>query len=197
MVLLEYFQKGITYQEYMDAFEHAVASKRTSGHIQTEELAHYTQLNLTRMRRIYKHTELLPSFIDALDSVQQRVYIICLTEFWCGDAAQNLPVIELAAEKNKNITIKYLFRDENEELMGQYLTYGGKSIPKYILLDGAGNEIANWGPRPSTVQREMENLKATKATKEQMIETIQKWYNADKTFSLQQEWMVLFSKLIA
>jgi hypothetical protein len=194
MVLSEYFEKGITYQEYMAAFEHAVASKRTSGPIQTEELAHYTQLNLTRMKRIYKHTSLLPAFIGAVSLVQQRINIICLTEFWCGDAAQNLPVIELAAEQNKNITIRYLFRDENEDLMGQYLTNGGKSIPKYILLDGGGNEIANWGPRPAKVQQEMENLKSMKATKEEMIETIQKWYNADKTFSLQQEWMVLFSK---
>jgi len=194
MVLSEYFEKGITYQEYMDAFGHAVASNRTSGHIQTEELAHYTQLNLTRMKRIYKHTNLLPSFVEAVNLVERRINIICLTEFWCGDAAQNLPVIELAAEKNKNITVRYLFRDENEELMGQYLTNGGKSIPKYILLDGAGNEMANWGPRPSEVQQEMENLKAIKATKEQMIETIQKWYNTDKTVSLQQEWMALFSK---
>jgi len=157
-------------------------------------LAHYTQLNLTRMKRIYKHIELLPSFIEVLNLIERRINIICLTEFWCGDAAQNLPVMELAAQKNNDITIKYLFRDENEELMGQYLTNGGKSIPKYILLDGAGNEIANWGPRPAKVQQEMESLKAMKASKEQMIETIQKWYNADKTVSLQQEWMVLFSK---
>ena len=42
MTLPEYFDKGIGYTEYLAAFEAAVAGKRTSGHIQTEDMARYT-----------------------------------------------------------------------------------------------------------------------------------------------------------
>ena len=35
-------------------------------------------------------------------------------------------------------------RDENEELMNQYLTNGNKVIPKVIALDEDGQEVAVW-----------------------------------------------------
>lgn len=43
-----------------------------------------------------------------------------LTEGWCGDAAQNLPVINKIAEENPNINLKLVLRDENLELMDEF-----------------------------------------------------------------------------
>jgi len=194
MNLSEYFEKGVTYQEYMAAFETAVAEKRTSGPIQTPEYAHYTELNLHRMKRLYKHTALSPEFLDVLGRVDQRIDIICITEFWCGDAAQNVPPIQLAVEKSDRLRISYLFRDENLPLMDRYLTNGGRSIPKYILFDAAtGAEIKNWGPRPHEAQELMNRLKAENVTKEALVEELQKWYNNDKSVSLQREWTTLLT----
>src|SRR5699024_10093403 len=44
------------------------------------------------------------------------------------------------------IPVKILPRDENLELMDQYLTNGNRTIPKFIFIDEAGREIATWGP---------------------------------------------------
>lgn len=195
MTLQEYFNKGISYEEYMAAFEHAVESKRTSGPIQTEELIHYTELNLVRSRRVFKHSKLLPELVDALQRFTRKINIICFTEIWCGDSSQILPVVELIARESPNIQIKYLFRDENLPLVDMYLTNGGRGIPKYILLDEAGNEMATWGPRPANAQQLVMDLKATQTPYEEMKETVQRWYNADKTISLQQEWIALLSKI--
>lgn len=194
MNLSEYFEKGVTYQEYMAAFETAVAEKRTSGPIQTPEYAHYTELNLHRMKRLYKHTDFLPEFLRMLEGLDKKLNIICITEFWCGDAAQCVPPLQLASEKTDKLQIRYLFRDENLPLIDQYLSNGGRGIPKYILLDAAtGAEVSHWGPRPHGAQEVMVRLKAENATKEVAVEEIQRWYNNDKSVSLQKEWITLLT----
>ena len=46
-----------------------------------------------------------------------------------------------------------LLRDQNLELMDQYLTNGtSRAIPIFVFIDQNGNERAVWGPRAETVQ---------------------------------------------
>ena len=58
-----------------------------------------------------------------------------LTEGWCGDAAQVLPVINKIASLSDFIDLKIILRDEHEELMNKFLTNGSKSIPKLVAID--------------------------------------------------------------
>ena len=41
----------------------------------------------------------------------------------------------MAKESGENIELKIVLRDENEELMNEFLTNGSRSIPKLIVLD--------------------------------------------------------------
>lgn len=196
MELGAFFKKGISYEAYTAEFAKAVEEKRTSRPLQNEELTHYTELNFRRSSRIYKHTALLPELLEAAQAIEKPVDVIVLTEFWCGDAAQNIPVIELLAEQSGKLNLRYLFRDENLELMDQYLTKGGRSIPKLIFMHAdSGNEILNWGPRPAEAQRVVEELKAKEMPKAEFLEAVQRWYNADKTISLQRELVDLLVRL--
>ncbi|UJL45144.1 thioredoxin family protein [Virgibacillus sp. NKC19-16] len=78
---------------------------------------------------------------------------IVLTEDWCGDAMMNTPVLLRLAEKS-DIDVRMLLRDQNLELMDQYLTNGkSRSIPIFIFIDEHGNEVAKWGPRADKVQQ--------------------------------------------
>lgn len=198
MTLREYFEKGITYQEYMEAFAHAVESKRTSGPIQTEDLIHYTELNLVRSKRVFKHSKLVDEILLTLGNLPRKINVVCITEFWCGDSSQVAPAVELIAEHSPQLEIRYLFRDENLHLIDLYLTNGGRSIPKYILFDAeTGAEIATWGPRPAAAQQLVLDLKATDTPYEELKETVQRWYNADKSVSIQQEWIKLLQYGIA
>ena len=52
-----------------------------------------------------------------------------------------------------NLDIHTVYRDENLELMDQYLTNGGRSIPVYLLLNKDGEVISKWGPRAEMVQK--------------------------------------------
>ncbi len=61
-----------------------------------------------------------------------------------------------------NIEMSLLIRDENLELMDQYLTNGtARAIPIFIFIDKDGNEQAVWGPRAPKVQELVTSMRAT------------------------------------
>ena len=191
--LADLFQNGTerkiySYSDYMLLMELVVMEQRTTGPKQSEELNDYTKLNLHRMQRLNKTVVLSESLKIAVSQIQFPQTWYVMTEAWCGDAAQNIPVLAAVAKLNPLVDLQLLLRDENPDLMDLYLTNGGKSIPKLIAVDGAFNEIFNWGPRPAGAQHMMEEYKKNpvKSYKE-FGEDIHKWYAADKTLSVQKE----------
>ena len=191
--LADLFQNGTerkiySYSDYMLLMELVVMEQRTTGPKQSEELNDYTKLNLHRMQRLNKTVVLSESLKIAVGQIQFPQTWYVLTEAWCGDAAQNIPVLAAIAKLNPLVDLQLVLRDENPDLMDLYLTNGGKSIPKLIAVDGAFNEIFAWGPRPAGAQHMMEEYRKNpvKSFKE-FAEDIHKWYAADKTLSVQKE----------
>lgn len=181
-------ETAYSYADYMLLMEKVVLENRTTGPKQSEDLAFYTKLNLARMQRLNKKVELNEDLKAKVIQIEipQTWYI--LTEAWCGDAAQNIPVLAAAALPNPLITVKLLLRDENPELMDAYMTNGGRSIPKLIAVDVDFNELFTWGPRPAGANELMLAYKANPVqTLKEFVEDIQRWYIADKTKSMQKE----------
>ncbi|MGJ9457469.1 thioredoxin family protein [Oceanobacillus sp. CF4.6] len=83
---------------------------------------------------------------------EKNLRAIVLTEDWCGDAMLNIPIL-LKLSEASGIQVRMLLRDQNLELMDQYLTNGkSRSIPIFIFIDEDGNEVAKWGPRATKIQ---------------------------------------------
>ncbi len=79
--------------------------------------------------------------------------LLALSEDWCGDAVNILPVVSRLAERLPNLDLRVLARDENLDIMDAHLTNGtSRSIPIVILLDEDFAERAWWGPRPRPMQ---------------------------------------------
>lgn len=102
--------------------------------------------------RIYEQFEVPADdeFIEILKD--EKPHILVITEDWCGDAMMNNAIVRKIAEA-ANLDIRTVYRDENLELMDQYLTNGGRSIPVYLLLNKDGEVISKWGPRAEMVQK--------------------------------------------
>ncbi|HLS09685.1 thioredoxin family protein [Lentibacillus sp.] len=84
---------------------------------------------------------------------EKNLRVIVLTEDWCGDAMLNIPILLRMAEQS-NLPVRLLLRDQNLELMDQYLTNGkSRSIPIFIFIDEDGKEVAKWGPRAEKIQQ--------------------------------------------
>lgn len=181
-LITEGLKKGISYSEYRSLVSKLVEENSTTGNEKTGALANYTMLNDRRMKRWDKTVKLSDNTVEKIKSYDKKVSWLVLTESWCGDAAHIMPVINKVAELNSNIDYKVVLRDENDALMNQFLTNGGKAIPKLIMIDSETNEVMHtFGPRP-TVATEMVNIYKTdhgQLTPE-FKEDLQRWYNKDK-----------------
>lgn len=181
--------QGITYEDYVAQSKEFAKTGKTSGPDQAENLIHFTKLNASRMRRIYKTTPLKEELIDFLAASNRQYVWRVFTETWCGDAAQSLPVLEKVAEAAENVELKVYFRDADPELFENYLTNGTKSIPKLVAFDReSGEELGTWGPRPAALQAMvMANKTAPSKPYAEFAEDMQRWYNEDKGNLIQTE----------
>jgi hypothetical protein len=195
MEMKQYVDRSMTFTEYVDLLDELFEKGLTTGSKQGEEMLAYAGLNRQRMKRIEKTAVLNTETIDTLKAVDQKMIWLIITEGWCGDAAQNIPVIEKIAAENINIETRYILRDENPELIDQFLTNGARSIPKLIALDAETFEVfGTWGARPFLAQDLYNEMKAQGLEKPLMMENLQRWYNADKNQSIQAEFVELVKK---
>lgn len=192
----KHLETAYTYTEYRTMLDELLARNQTTGTKQTPELVHYAKLNIQRMHRWDKTAVLNKSLIEKLKLVKDKWIWLVLTEGWCGDAAQSIPVIAKMAAVNENIYLKLLLRDENPEIMDQYLTNGTRSIPKLICLQAETlTEIGTWGARPAVLQEIVIAYKKNpQIPYSEFTETIHAWYARDKAEHLQHEFEELIMK---
>ena len=127
--------KSISFNDFYELNQRYALEGKTSGSEQSEQFVEYTKLNMTRMKRIMKTTEVIDELAVLVKAIEEPITWLVITETWCGDSAQNLPVIAKIAELNPLISIRILFRDENPEVLDQYLTNGSRSIPKLVAFE--------------------------------------------------------------
>lgn len=170
-----------------------VANNRTTGPNQTVSLIDFTTLNLRRMTRLNKTLKLTDSLKDKLANRDEAQRWVVISEAWCGDAAQNLPILNLIAESSDKIQLDIILRDENEDIIDAFLTNGGRSIPKLIALDENNNVLFTWGPRPQRAQDMFtEHKKHPEAqTNEEFKLSLHTWYSKDKSSEVQKEFLEL------
>ncbi|APY08144.1 thioredoxin family protein [Winogradskyella sp. J14-2] len=194
-IIKESLNKSISYQDYRTLVASLVEQQSTTGNEKTEALVDYTKMNDRRMKRWDKTVRLSYDAIEKITAYTKNVTWLVLTESWCGDAAHIMPVINKVAEQNKNIDYKVVLRDENEVLMNQFLTNGGKAIPKLIAIDNETLEVLDtFGPRPS-IATEMVNVYKAQHGKltTEFKEDLQRWYNKDKGQSTIEDLVKLLS----
>ncbi|MCB1024103.1 MAG: thioredoxin family protein [Acidobacteria bacterium] len=184
----KYVESSMTFDEYVALIDRLLLDGKTTGPNQSEAMVHYGVLNRQRMRRLEKTIKLNESTIDAARNTDHKMVWLILTEGWCGDAAQNIPVIEKIAAESVNIFTRYLLRDENPGLMNKFLTYNARSIPKLIALDGNSFELlGTWGPRPKELMEHFFEMRDGGMESSLIKENIQRWYLKNKGQAVQKE----------
>ena len=197
-ILKKSLENTISYQEYKDVVKKLLAENKSTGPNQSEDLTNYSLLNDRRMKRLDKTIKISDDTASAIKKVNEAQSWLLITEGWCGDAAQNLPVINKMADLNDHISLKVILRDENLELMDLFLTNGGRAIPKLIALDKDNNVLHSWGPRPTVAAKMVVNYKAThRSLDAHFKQELQVWYNKDKGKSTQEDFVNLIQNTTA
>lgn len=179
-VVSEGLENSMSYSNYESLVKELYQKGESTTKGGDESLLEYTKLNISRMKRLGKTTKLEAEVIEKVSSLKKTITWLVLSEGWCGDAAQNLPIINAIAEQNDNIELRIVLRDENPELMQAFLTNGNMAIPKLIQIEN--DEVSNtWGPRPSIATQMVVDYKAKHGSLTAEFKTeLQLWYNKDK-----------------
>lgn len=181
-IIKDSLDNSMSYKEYRLLMANLVKTQATTGLDKSLDMVAYTVLNEQRMKRWDKTIKVSAEAQEKIKSYKGNVTWLVLTESWCGDAAHVIPVINKMAELNANIDLKLVLRDENDALMQQFLTNGGKSIPKLIMIDNTSGEVlGTFGPRPDAATQLVKDYLAEHGTiTEEFKEILQGWYNKDK-----------------
>ncbi|GAB5525757.1 MAG: thioredoxin family protein [Roseivirga sp.] len=189
VITQELVNKAMTYEQYRSLIDELLEQGLTTGPKQNEAMLNYGRLNQKRMKKWEKIAKITPELNERLLDIKRPVIWLVLTEGWCGDAAQNLPLIHKMAEINPLIKLRLILRDENPEVMDEFLTDGGRSIPKLIALDpDTLTPLGTWGPRPAPMQKlVMDNKVSQEKNYGELNEIMHLWYAKDRGITLQNE----------
>ena len=192
-------ENSFSFADYRKKVTSLIAEGKSTGHTQSEDLLKYSELNETRMNRLEKTIEVTPETKAKLQNLDKKYIWLVLSEGWCGDAAQIVPVIHKMAEATDKVELKIALRDDNDALMQHFLTNGGKAIPKLIVLDAETLDVVlDWGPRPHGAKQLILDYKATHGVVDEPAKIeLQKWYLHDKGISIQNEIVEMHENILA
>lgn len=175
-------ERGISYTEYRNLISELLLKGQSTGHEQTEDLVHYSTLNNQRMKRLDKTIKLSEDDKERILANNKTLTFLVITEGWCGDASQVIPVVNKIVESNPNFDMKIVLRDDNIQLMDAFLTNGNRAIAKFIIYDREQDSIFNtYGPRPSIATQMVTDYKKNHGSLDaEFKEHLQVWYNKDR-----------------
>jgi hypothetical protein len=156
MITKQRFTQGMTFQQYLDQMttnKDKFTAALAAAHITPEERAVFQK----------RHGKLK---------------IVVLTEDWCGDALTNFPVLARLVEGASNVEMRVFLRDQNPDLMDQYLNRGVfRSIPVFVFFDGDMQEVARFIERPPKITEFMEQ-KQLELRRQMRAEHAAEWQRA-------------------
>ncbi|SFT40775.1 Thioredoxin [Lishizhenia tianjinensis] len=177
----------LTWEEYLEQFNAILSGAITAAPYDKEAYLNYVKLNRSRQDRWLKKLELNEALIHQVKGIDAPQTWYAITEPWCGDAAHNLPLFYLLSELNSNINFKIVLRDTPPFMIDDYLTNGGKSVPKIVVRNAKEEDLFTWGPRPKEAQELYLGFKKNNTPFEEQKIILQQWYNKNKGQDLQQE----------
>lgn len=177
----------MNFNSYLSYFESIITQTNPPAPFDNPDYFNYAKLNWSRTSRWLKNGTLSQEIKDSVAAIQNKQHWIIITEPWCGDAAHVVPFLHMIAELNPLISVDIELRDSEPLRIDNYLTNGGKSIPKLIIQDEAGKDLATWGPRPEACQVFYDTLKEKDADFETIKIELQKWYNHDEGKEIMKE----------
>lgn len=187
--------QGMDYQTYRALVDQLLLEGKSTSEASYD--LHYTKMNVQRMSRVDKTVSLTDELTSTIDHLKENYKFLVITEGWCGDAAQIVPVFnKIAVASLGKIDLKFVLRDKNLPLIDAHLTNGGRAIPVLIVLNETADQVlATWAPRPKVLQELLKEWKKETTEMPVLAEKLHSWYAKDKTQSTQAELKSVFEKI--
>ncbi len=189
--------KAMDYNAFKTLVSELIKQGKSTGKNQSDALLNYSILSERRMKRLDKTIKINTKTKQNISTINKDIIFLVLMESWCGDGAQTLPILNKIADLSSKIEFKVALRDENEDLMNHFLTNGGKSIPKLLIIDKENfNVLDDWGPRPSIATKMVQEYKTEHGKLDaDFKKELQVWYNKDKGVSTQEDLVCILQSI--
>jgi len=187
--------QGMDYQTYRALVDQLLLEGKSTSEASYD--LHYTKMNVQRMNRVDKTVSLSEALSSTIDHLKDKYKFLIITEGWCGDAAQIIPVFnKIAVASLGKINLRFVLRDKNLPLIDAHLTNGGRAIPVLIILNEAADQVlATWAPRPQILQELLKEWRKETDEMTVLAEKLHGWYAKDKTQHTQAELDLILTKL--
>ena len=169
--LREQFEMAISFQTFLDE----------------------ARVNVELWRAMYARASVPEPMLARATALEGVWPLLVLTEDWCGDALNTLPVFARLAEQVTAIELRVLSRDAHPDLMARHLTEGRRSIPVAIVLDRAYEERGWWGPRPGPLQSWV-RTEGRALDKSARYREMRRWYARDRGETALAELLTLLER---
>ena len=149
--------------------------------------------NAALWANVWRRTVVPDSFVSRVAALGSAWHLLVLSEDWCGDAVNTVPVVARLAELAPNVDLCVLPRDRNLDLMDTHLTGTSRSIPIVIVLDQDFVERGWWGPRPAPLQQWVLGP-GQSLDKETRYREVRTWYARDRGLTTLEEVVAMMER---
>lgn len=136
VITVERFKKGKTFQDYLE-----------SG-IRNREL----------FEDNYKNLAVTPAQAEKLKGLAAKPggpdHMVVIGEDWCPDVYRGLPVAQKIAD-TLGVELRMFERDQNKDMIAEYLNGEFESIPVVIFYDSKHRELAHYIERPKLANEQI------------------------------------------
>ena len=139
----------------------AVSRQRFDSGMTYEQWMESITKNRERFIANYEAALIRSEDIEAFKGQPEPLNVMVLGEDWCGDVIANLPIIaKLAHMVGPKLNLRIFKRDENLDIMDQYLYKGEfRSIPVVVVFDQNMKARGMWWERPQIARDEMDEAR--------------------------------------
>jgi len=168
---------GLSYDDYRTNWKQQAGTPPSDPDPSERKMHYFLNYNWDRQDSVHETYKPSDELREAVRAIEEPQLWMVITEPWCGDSAFLLPVIAEAAALNDHIQLRILHRDDNLDIMDQYLTDGSRSIPKLVAFSEDGEEQFTWGPRPDRARERYQELRSVHDDKMKAIEGLIELYD--------------------
>jgi hypothetical protein len=137
-------------------------------------------------------------FVERIAATGRHWHLLVISEDWCGDAVNIVPVIDALAVATADVEVRVIARDENLDLMDAHLTHGSlRAIPIVLVLDDQFEERDWWGPRPRELQEWFYTPETQALGKDDRYKELRRWYARDRGRSTLRELTEMIERVAA
>ena len=187
---------GMSYEEYREMSSLELENFNLTDFEEKEKKRFATlKINLQRIMRLEKQFQPGEELKIVVEKITRPQFWLLITESWCGDSAQSVPIINKIAGLNSKIELGLILRDGHKEISDTYYKDGQpRSIPLLIVYDENQNELFRWGARPKYAAELVKKLKSEGIPAEEYNKELHLWYGRNKGMDIEKEITELINK---